>query len=87
VALGGGGYDLPNVARAWTAAWAAMNGRELAADLPAASHAELKRKGLKTMSLWDGPLGLPPEARRAAEEFVGRQVQAIREHVFPLHGL
>ncbi|HWN92250.1 MAG TPA: acetoin utilization protein AcuC, partial [Verrucomicrobiae bacterium] len=31
VALGGGGYDLPNVARAWTAAWAAMNGVELPA--------------------------------------------------------
>jgi acetoin utilization protein AcuC len=28
VALGGGGYDLPNVARAWTGAWAAERGAE-----------------------------------------------------------
>jgi len=27
LALGGGGYDLANVARAWTIAWALMNGR------------------------------------------------------------
>src|SRR5258706_520451 len=35
VALGGGGYDIGNVARAWTAAWAVMNGVEVNADLPA----------------------------------------------------
>ena len=35
VALGGGGYDLQNVARAWTAAWAVINGVELPAELPA----------------------------------------------------
>ncbi|MDE2484915.1 MAG: acetoin utilization protein AcuC, partial [candidate division NC10 bacterium] len=34
VALGGGGYDLRNVARAWTAAWAIMNDREPPALLP-----------------------------------------------------
>jgi len=34
VALGGGGYDLGNVARAWTAAWALMNEVALPAALP-----------------------------------------------------
>src|SRR5947209_7218840 len=34
VALGGGGYDVRNVARGWTAAWAALNGVELAEDMP-----------------------------------------------------
>ena len=34
VALGGGGYDIGNVARAWTLAWAIMNGVELPDDLP-----------------------------------------------------
>jgi acetoin utilization protein AcuC len=33
VALGGGGYDLTNVTRAWTAAWALMNGVELPPSL------------------------------------------------------
>jgi len=34
VALGGGGYDVSNVARAWTLAWAVMNGIELSEELP-----------------------------------------------------
>ena len=34
VALGGGGYDLDNVARCWTLAWAIMAGVELADQLP-----------------------------------------------------
>lgn len=34
VALGGGGYNVDNVARAWALAWAIMNGVELPEDLP-----------------------------------------------------
>jgi acetoin utilization protein AcuC len=34
LALGGGGYDVSNVARAWTLAWAVMNGIELNDELP-----------------------------------------------------
>jgi acetoin utilization protein AcuC len=34
VALGGGGYNPLNVARAWTLAWAIMNGVDLADDFP-----------------------------------------------------
>ena len=34
VALGGGGYHAQNVARAWTLAWAIMNGINLPDDLP-----------------------------------------------------
>jgi acetoin utilization protein AcuC len=87
VALGGGGYDLPNVARAWTAAWAAMNGAELAAEIPRACHKDLSAHGLKSMRLWDPVLELPLDTRQWAEEYAMRQVRAIREHIFPLHGL
>ena len=87
VALGGGGYDLPNVARAWTAAWAAINGVALAPDLPTAAHAEMRRHGLACMSLWDPPAELPAEARQSAEEYSRRQVASVREKIFPLHGL
>jgi acetoin utilization protein AcuC len=87
VALGGGGYDLPNVARAWTAAWAAMNCVELPAEIPRACHKDLSAHGLKSMRLWDPPLELPADTRQWAEDFAMRQVKAIREHIFPLHGL
>jgi acetoin utilization protein AcuC len=36
VALGGGGYNASNVARAWTLAWAMMNGLDLPDDFPEA---------------------------------------------------
>jgi acetoin utilization protein AcuC len=87
VALGGGGYDLVNVARAWTAAWAVMNEIELPEALPPASHAEMRALGLETMSLRDAPLQLPEDTRRWAEEYARRQVSAIQEKIFPLHGL
>ncbi len=87
VALGGGGYDLPNVARAWTAAWAAMNGVELPAEIPRACHKDLSAHGLKSMRLWDPPLELPADTRQWAEDYAMRQVRLIREHIFPLHGL
>jgi len=87
VALGGGGYDLPNVARAWTAAWAAMNGVELPVEIPRACHKDLARHGLKAMRLWDEPLELPADTRQWAADYAMRQVRAIREQIFPLHGL
>jgi acetoin utilization protein AcuC len=34
VALGGGGYDIANVAKAWTLAWAIMNDIEIPDEIP-----------------------------------------------------
>jgi acetoin utilization protein AcuC len=87
VALGGGGYDLPNVARAWTAAWAVMNGVELPPELPPAFRSELGRFGYRDSSLWDSPAEFPSELRRGAREYCRRQVEAVRSTIFPLHGL
>ncbi len=87
IALGGGGYDLPNVARAWTAAWAAMNGLTLPDPLPHGCHAEMQRLGLATLTLSDPPVELPADTRRWTEEYARRQVGAIHEKIFPLHGL
>lgn len=41
IALGGGGYDLDNVKRAWTLAWAVMNGVDVPDTLPASLPAGL----------------------------------------------
>src|SRR5262245_24437194 len=87
VALGGGGYDLPNVARAWTAAWAAMNEVTLPETLPGDCQKEMARLGLKVLSLCDPAAALPEDTRRWAEEYARRQVAAIRDNIFPLHRL
>src|SRR6266542_6496587 len=87
VALGGGGYDLPNVARAWTGAWAAMNEVTLPEALPRDCQKDMTRLGLEVLSLRDPPCELPEDTRRWAEEYARRQVAAIRENIFPLHRL
>src|SRR5262249_14365501 len=74
VALGGGGYDLPNVARAWTAAWAAINRVTLAEALPRESHVRMHQLGLKTLTLSDPSVELPEDTQRWAEEYARRQV-------------
>ncbi len=87
VALGGGGYDLVNVARAWTGAWAVINEVALPDALPPALHRELSALGLETLTLSDPPAEIEPETRRWAEEYAARQVRSIREQIFPVHGL
>lgn len=87
VALGGGGYDLGNVARAWTVAWAIMNDVSLPAELPPAflDHARWYR--LRPTGLWDPPARLDEERRARAAAYVQQQVESIQRLVFPLHGL
>lgn len=87
VALGGGGYDLGNVARAWTAAWAIMNDAPLPDALPEAflDHARWYR--VRLSEFWDPPARLDEERRRRAEAYAQRQVEAIHRLIFPLHGL
>ncbi len=87
VALGGGGYDLANVARAWTAAWAAMNGIELAAELPASFAEDARRYRFRGPTLWDPPEPPAGAKRLRAEAYVQRQVEALRRLVFPIHRL
>jgi acetoin utilization protein AcuC len=86
VALGGGGYDLGNVARAWTAAWAVINGVKLSDELPPAFF-ERPDAGVKVRTLWDPPVVLDEDRLRAAREYVARQVDAVQRLIFPLHGL
>jgi acetoin utilization protein AcuC len=87
VALGGGGYDVRNVARAWTVAWAVLNGVTLPAALPEAFADDVQRYGFGALRLWDEPQELPEELRRAVNEYAARQVEAVQRTIFPLHRL
>jgi acetoin utilization protein AcuC len=83
VALGGGGYNISNVARAWTLAWAVMNGVALNEELPESFLKEAVKIGFKTGE-FGGPLRPPPhsqnEETRAEME---RVVRYIKETVLP----
>ncbi|HEU5394733.1 MAG TPA: acetoin utilization protein AcuC [Candidatus Methylomirabilis sp.] len=87
VALGGGGYDIANVPRAWTAAWAVMTGRELPDLLPEAAQRALQERGIRRTTLSD-PLP-PPEPRGRAEawRYARASVARVQELIFPRFGL
>jgi acetoin utilization protein AcuC len=87
VALGGGGYDLRNVPRMWTVAWAVLNGVELAPTLPDAFADDLRRYGFTSRSLWDEPVEVPAEVKRAVSEYADRRVEEVQKTIFPVHDL
>jgi acetoin utilization protein AcuC len=83
VALGGGGYNISNVARAWTLAWAVMNGVELNEELPESFLKEAAKIGFKTGE-FGGPLRPPPHSQNEETRTeMERVVRYIKETVLP----
>ena len=87
VALGGGGYDVRNVAKAWTIAWAILNGVELAGELPEAFAPDIKQHGFESRDLWDAPAAIPEDIGRAVKDYADRQVDSVQKTIFPFHRL
>ena len=81
VALGGGGYNPANVARAWTLAWATMNRVELPNELPEAMRAPLTAQGDRAGKLRDDEHA--SAMRDPCLEQMKRCVGYLEEHVFP----
>lgn len=83
VALGGGGYDLMNTARAWTLAWAVMNGVELNPRLPAAFTKTAKELGYPNRVLLDAMHWSDEHDRDLALEAVEKSICRIKKTIFP----
>lgn len=89
VALGGGGYDVPNVPRAWTLAWSIMNERPLPNDLPDVYLETAARAGFPNntgRSLHDAPYRSDSQRREAAWRTAERAVRFLQEQALPLVG-
>lgn len=83
VALGGGGYNISNVARAWTLAWAVMNGAELNEELPESFLKEAVKIGFEGRDL-KGDLRLPVHNQNKENQMeMERVVRYIKETVLP----
>jgi len=83
VALGGGGYNISDVAKAWTLAWAIMNGSELNEELPGSFSKEAMKMGIEGRELRGcprTPLRSQGKENRAEME---RVVHYIKETVLP----
>lgn len=83
VALGGGGYDLLNSARAWCIAWSEMNGVRPAPRLPAEFVALLESMGYQNRSLFDAMHRADDQEHRLALQAVETSISRIRETIFP----
>jgi acetoin utilization protein AcuC len=83
VALGGGGYDISNVARAWALAWGVMNGVEMNEPLPEAYIEMSGRFGIYEKEL-RGRNSPPRYSKREdVQRDTDRVVQYIKKVVFP----
>ncbi|MEN6370172.1 MAG: acetoin utilization protein AcuC [Thermotogota bacterium] len=82
LALGGGGYDVANVVRAWALTWGAMLGETLPDEIPAAWMTAAAARGV-TASRLRGPADVPPTPDRVMEA-LRKSAQSIQETVFPI---
>lgn len=87
VALGGGGYEISNVARAWALAWAVMNGVELEEVLPESYIEHSERAGVHEKRLREGFPGPSQTQDPGVRPEVERVVKYLNRNVFPkVHG-
>ena len=84
VAVGGGGYDMMNVARAWTIAWAVMNDRELSPRLPSSFVKLIAKLGFPHRMLLDAMHWAQEDDRNRALDAVEKSIAYVRATIFPL---
>lgn len=87
VALGGGGYDIANVARAWTLAWAIMNDKEIPDNIPDAYMKIYGKYGFQNGRVRDDRVARTERKSSELRTEVERVVAYIRAEVFPVFGL
>ena len=84
VALGGGGYHIMNVARAWTQAWAIMKGVEIPDRLPRDFVNKHRTELGQNLTLSDPPIKIKGAVAESARQMASSVVTKIKKTVFPL---
>lgn len=87
VAIGGGGYDKINVARAWTLIWAAMIGAQVPDRLPPGFVEMASRLGHPVDRLRDQPRLAHPDDFARAQKALEKTLAFLERRLFPLHGI
>lgn len=83
IALGGGGYDLMNTSRAWTIAWAIMNGISLDPRLPKTFVKKIEAAGYPHKVLLDAMHWSEDHERNQALKSAEQSIARIKQTVFP----
>jgi acetoin utilization protein AcuC len=82
VALGGGGYDIANVARAWTLAWAIMNDSDGPEVMPEAFFRQHPNDRFPGRHLKDEPFIVTGRKKEEMRNEVDRVIASVKENVF-----
>ena len=86
IALGGGGYDVTVVPRAWTLAFARMAGAEAPKCVPESQARAYGGDGRIPLHDAEGP-NLDEDWLRVAREFAEESVKEVKARIFAFHGL
>ena len=87
VALGGGGYNIMNVARAWTRAWAVMKDAEIPDALPEAFVNAHRTDFGNVTTLSDSRPKIGDVVSGRAKQLAEAMVDMVKKNVFPLVGV
>lgn len=87
VALGGGGYKVSNVARAWAGAWGVMNGMTLPESPPEVFWERIGHYGSEFQKAGDPYNGPSAKIQDQVIEETKRSVARLKQLIFPYHGL
>lgn len=83
VALGGGGYDIANVARAWTLAWGIMTDQPVPEGIPEEFLWAHRHEGFEGGKIRDEEFVVKGRKKEAMTRELDRLVASIRATVFP----
>jgi acetoin utilization protein AcuC len=86
VAMGGGGYNLERATRAWTLAWAALNGIELEDPYAGMLSGMMTGPEINGGDLSDRHIYITGPTKERNEKEIDRVVGYIKETVFPIIG-
>jgi acetoin utilization protein AcuC len=81
VALGGGGYDIANVARAWTLAWAIMNDVAAPDEIPETFLQQYPGAGFSGKQLADIPFVIEGKQKKEMQQEVDRVIEYVKKHM------
>lgn len=87
VAVGGGGYDKINVARAWALIWATVRQATVPDLLPPGFVEKCRGAGLRVERLRDLPRLAHPDDFSRAQAALDKTLAIIERRIFPLHGI
>jgi acetoin utilization protein AcuC len=87
LALGGGGYSVPDVVRGWTLAWGLLNGIEPVDEYAGIVGPAVYGHGQSFDKLWDEPHRISDALKKPVNNYINTKLDYIMEHVFPVFGI